>query len=757
MPADAPNATADRPELIHSLITRLLITCVGLTALAVLAAVLITEFIGRHMADQAVRDALERAGSVQISLEEERLQRLSLSANLFVNDPYFSAYVAEAATSGDTLSILDQLDERQRDLGFDMAMVLDPDGQVLVRTDRPTIDGSEDLSSDPLIAQALENYEAYGIWRTDQGLYEAVVVPLGTGGTLLVFLVTAYQFDEARAQAMSIVQGTDIAIFDRAAGEPVLATSTLRPQDAGQLTEALQRQPELFDSVEPCEITFANRRWLASILPLENAQGTAVGSALSLASYDQQLAPFRRLGTLLLWVGVAVVLLVSGLMYWLLRRLLSPLPSLAATATAAARGHYDVELGHKAKRDEIGMVSRAIDHLLAELREKRDMEDYMRDLASHLPEAPALSASTVLPSSVLPSSVLPSSVVSPGTGLAGVPGAPTGVASAPTGIAPGAGGEAPTVVFSNPTASTSVGTAAQPSVAAATGAPVTGQTATATSTGGALFGSRFELRAVLGAGGMGMVYLAHDRDLDEAVALKMLKEEAQVDAENFARLKRELKLARKIAHPNVLRTYDFGEVNGLPFITMEYVRGIDLRKLLERRGALPWNAGLRLARQLCRGLDAAHQQGVLHRDIKPENIIVDATGNAKLMDFGIARPIQRMAGDVGHTRPGSVVGTPFYLAPEQLKGEEPDARADIYACGVVFYELFTGVQPFGDETNIIKLLTRKAQEDPAPPRQFVGDLPAPLDALIMRCLQREPAGRYASAQMLQEALDAIRV
>ena len=194
---------------------------------------------------------------------------------------------------------------------------------------------------------------------------------------------------------------------------------------------------------------------------------------------------------------------------------------------------------------------------------------------------------------------------------------------------------------------------------------------------GSVLAERFEILSELGAGGMGVVYKARDRTLNELVALKMLKHDAFAGSEQLERLKDELRLARKISHPNILATFDFGEADGFPFISMEYVRGITLKDLLDQSGSLPLSAGLRLARQLCRGLRAAHSKSVLHRDIKPENMIIEPNGNAKLMDFGIARPIKRSR--TTQTQANALVGTPFYLAPEQLEGVEPDERADIYA------------------------------------------------------------------------------
>jgi serine/threonine-protein kinase len=251
---------------------------------------------------------------------------------------------------------------------------------------------------------------------------------------------------------------------------------------------------------------------------------------------------------------------------------------------------------------------------------------------------------------------------------------------------------------------------------------------------------------------MGVVYKARDRELDDLVALKMLKREVADDTGLLERLKSELKLARKITHPNVLRTFDFGEVNGLPYISMEYVRGITLRYLLDREGRLPYSAGLRLAKQLCAGLGAAHAGGVIHRDIKPENLILDHAGNAKLMDFGIARPAKRLAG--GQTQAGLIVGTPEYLAPEQLEGKEADHRADIYACGCVFYEMFTGHLPFTGD-NPMQVILKHMHEAPLVPSVHWSEIPRELERIILKCLEKDPAKRYRDVRALQADLEQL--
>jgi serine/threonine-protein kinase len=262
---------------------------------------------------------------------------------------------------------------------------------------------------------------------------------------------------------------------------------------------------------------------------------------------------------------------------------------------------------------------------------------------------------------------------------------------------------------------------------------------------GAVVAGRFEIVSRLGQGGMGVVYKARDRELQELVALKMLRPDKWSDQDLIERLKQELKLARRISHGNVLRTFDLGLLDGVPFISMEYVRGLTLRTLLDRLAPgerLPFTAGLRLARQLAQGLAAVHGCGVIHRDFKPANVILEPTGNAKIMDFGIARFSQRF--EAGQTTAGAIIGTPGYLAPEQLEGGEVDPRTDLFAYGVVLYEMFTGRLPFQGES-LAAILMQTLNGEPTPPRTLWPEMPPALERILLRCLARSPADRYPRA------------
>ena len=271
---------------------------------------------------------------------------------------------------------------------------------------------------------------------------------------------------------------------------------------------------------------------------------------------------------------------------------------------------------------------------------------------------------------------------------------------------------------------------------------------------GSKFAGRYEIKDLLGIGGMGMVYRAWDAELGETVAIKTLRMDAvQSEPAALERFKQEIRLARRITHRNVVRTHDLGEVDGLYFITMEYVEGHSLKHLIQKRGSLPVNVTLTVGKQLCRALEVAHEQGVIHRDIKPQNLIVAPSGTLKVMDFGIARLAKQTE---GMTQVGMAVGTPEYMAPEQLLGADVDFRADLYATGAVLFESLTGRPPFVADSQI-SLVAKTLEEAPPPPSSLNAEVPAPLEALILRALSKDPTERPQSALLLFEELDAIAV
>jgi eukaryotic-like serine/threonine-protein kinase len=273
---------------------------------------------------------------------------------------------------------------------------------------------------------------------------------------------------------------------------------------------------------------------------------------------------------------------------------------------------------------------------------------------------------------------------------------------------------------------------------------------------GQTFAGRYRIESILGRGGMGVVYKATDAQLDETVAIKTLPGDVMTRSpEDLERFKREIRLARKITHRNVLRTYDYGEADGVYFISMEYVRGYTLNELMDEAPGrqMPTRATIGISRQICRGLQAAHEQGIIHRDIKPQNVLIDAKGEIKLMDFGVARMAEVPE---AMTQQGMIVGTPHYMSPEQVQGKQLDARTDVYAMGVLLYELVAGRRPF-ESSSLTGILTAHITEKARPPIETRPDIGRELNAIVMRCLEKDPKARYADAGGLLADLDRVQM
>ena len=263
----------------------------------------------------------------------------------------------------------------------------------------------------------------------------------------------------------------------------------------------------------------------------------------------------------------------------------------------------------------------------------------------------------------------------------------------------------------------------------------------------ALVGERYAIGETLGSGGMAIVYRAFDRELEREVALKVMAENRAADEELKERFLRESRIAARLSHPNVVNVYDCGEADGRPFMVMELVEGVTLADEIDRRGRFHVPEAVELVRQVCAGLEHAHEHGLIHRDIKPRNLILRPDGLVKIADFGIARAVD----GTQLTAAGTVLGTAVYAAPEQASGERVTTAADIYSVGAVLYELISGEPPFTFE-NLPELVLKQRTGRIRSLRDLVDDIPSRIDELVVRCLSPEPGARPASAAAVAEEL-----
>jgi len=865
-----------------SLGTRIFLVTSLLIALSVGASVAVTALLVRNIARRSALDSLQGTAAAQETLQSAYYDQLKLISQLLVEEPYLKAYIAEAQSQKETASILDLLGSHQAAYKFTFAMVLDPSGRVIARTDNPA--SRQDLSQQALIREALSGpTESAGVWREGDHLYYAVAVPMTQAFELFGYMVTAFEITNASAKRVTSPSGGDVAFVASDPNGVRVVASTLDPSLQQPLAAALttlsgSKPLTARGQGEPREVELLlnDAPWMALLSQLSDAAGRPVGNTVALASMSREMAPFRRIEEVVLLSGLAALLIAPFLSLAFARRTLQPVRRLVEATAAARQGDYNQRIVAE-HADEIGQLAGAFDQLMSDLREKRDMETYVTELSRNMPEpAPArvvigapqardsllmgielrgyanphleAGADQVIERLGLAMQHLEATITAAGGQIEGIAGhrvlarfdrgrRPLGPLAAAAEIlqphsvwADETGSEAPSIALAAGTVVTGPVTWGDQSERGMVGQPVqqlesllreatpgdlvlgrdvyqqlreyfvragyelaprrglispqpiyvltadlaarlaSSQTVTPageaeadageeaallTLSGvapGTLMGRRFQVLSVLGTGGMGVVYKARDRELDDLVALKVLRRDLWGDRAQLERMKSEIKLARKITHPNVLRTFDFGELDKVAFISMEYVRGVTLRYMLDQAHRLPYSAGLRLGKQLCSGLGAAHAVGVIHRDIKPENLILEPTGNAKLMDFGIARPVSRLT--PGQTQAGFVIGTPQYLAPEQVQSGDIDTRADIYSAGVVLYEIFTGDVPFRAGT-AMEVLVKHLQEEPPAPSSRWAEIPPRLEAAILRCLRKDPAERFQTVEELHRELEAM--
>jgi serine/threonine-protein kinase len=658
-----------------SLTTKIFLATAAVVAAVLGATLVVANMSARRTADQSVNKTLAATRDLVSTQLAAREKMLRGSAEVFVQNSQFRSII-ESKSAGDAL---DQAQEAKTQTGADWIQLTDDRGIRTAKTDDPTA-LADTLTGSALIGKALEGQTVVGYGNpTDTSLFQAVSVPIIGAARVVGVLMAVRWLDSTFAVEVRRAGGSEVDIVFFAldgTNQPRAVASTLgRGPDVTRLLADIAGADMTADSTMRVERDINNHHFVGLVFPLKAASGHDVGGVIVLRDRDKEFAAFNRLEAILL-VGGAAGLVIAGLLsFAIARQITRPVGQLVDATRRAAEGDYSADIDVNAT-GEIGTLADAFRAMLADLRDKAALIEFLGGSSPDMAKTVRIQASTRSAQAVHQSGITP----------------------------------------------------------------------------GARFAQRYEVKEMLGVGGMGMVFKAVDSELNEVIAIKTLKQDIlSKDTSALDRFKSEIRLARKISHRNVVRTYDFGEFSGVYYITMEYVEGKSLKELISTRGRLPVAATLTVAKQLCRALEVAHEQGIIHRDIKPQNMVVEPDGVLKVMDFGIARLAKRQS---GMTQQGVVVGTPEYMAPEQLMGDTIDVRADIYAAGCVIYECLTGGTPLTAE-NQITLIAKVLDEMPIPPRVVNHEVPQALSDLVMRTLSKKPAERPQTAIELHDLLAAI--
>jgi eukaryotic-like serine/threonine-protein kinase len=663
--------------------------------IAVGGAVAVSAIRSRTVADAKIAEDLKKAGPGWESFQQNRYEELHRSLAVVLNNAgtisMMSTLVPETGRP-DPATVFDTLKREQASsVRADFLIATTPEGQGLARTDRP-LPYTADLSNVPTIAGAMQGAQTEGIWLSGGKLYHVVAAPVLEGGAhLRGVIAAAFQINDEVARNLEQLLNTQVVFLADAAkqAEPakaVLAASTMGPA-SGAAARAVEGRNDLVQAVLRGGKTIGP-------LALDVSGDTYLAYLLPIRSSTDQIvgaamAMRSRERELAPFRQIRNITILVGLASLVFAFILSFFLARRITGPVGrlVRATEAVRVGNL---DPPDLPVDSQDEIGILARSFRAMLEELREKAALEQYVASLN------------------------------------------LTPGVGGEFAETVAAGRLQATPTGVGHEPEV-------------------GRLFASRYEIQSVLGKGGMGVVYRAHDRDLDDAVAIKTLRGEAlTADPTLLDRFKQEIRLARRITHPNILRTHDLGESGGLRYLSMEFVKGLTLKQLIEAGDILPTPVGLRIAKQICAGLAAAHEVGVIHRDIKPQNILIESTGGLKIMDFGIAR----LKEEHGMTAEGTVVGTPDYMSPEQARGKPLDFRSDIYSTGVVLYEVFTGTPPFDGDTPLAVVL-KHIQENPPSPQARNPKIDPKISQIVLKCMQKDPKDRYQTINELYEALTKV--
>ncbi|GHA06724.1 hypothetical protein GCM10008090_15490 [Arenicella chitinivorans] len=670
----------------------------------------------RQVSADTIGQSLRQSSTVLDTKIESRFNSIGEVARSIARDSRILPLVYES----EVLTLQDQSQEFQKQLDFDILFFTDGVGNILARSDRPDAVGQNMAGKAPFFDTALSGKSGQGYFVSQGRLMQIVTEPIFDNvatdvvrGTVAV----AYEFSNAMANEIVSLTVSDIGFFSfaRDASRQVSGVNNIYVTDDALSTALNQyfkddsmRWRPMFDTkaaVQNMQMTLNEQEYFAVARRVGNAGGDPLGFVLILRSSADLLAPFTRIQNTVLVIGGLCLIVAFMLAAFVAFRISRPIIELVSVTGDIREGVFPSKDSAPKTNDEIGVLYRAVVDMGNTLKEKAELENYLAQMSNELNTDTALTNSDL------------------GVGMA------LDDTLKPGGVA----------------------------LMSAEAAPVADHTAVGKSTPsiapGTVIADRYEVLKPIGRGAMGLVLLVQDRDLDERTALKLLPRDLFSDNDALS-IKEEIRLARRITHRNILRTFDMGSWDGFTYISMEYVPGYDLDFLLKKRGAQDRYIALLMGRQICSAMNAAHEEGVIHLDLKPGNMMVNRQGILKIMDFGLARSVASQEVRSADQTGTQIMGTPRYMAPEQFLHEELDQRTDIYAIGIILYTLLSGEPPFTHQ-DYMKLAEMHVHQDLPLIQGVDGLITGELDQIIRKATEKNPANRYQSVREMLEQLSQV--
>ncbi len=653
----------------------------------------------RQVSGETIGQSLQQSSTVLDTKIESRFNSIAEVARSVAKDSRILPLVYES----EVLTLQDQIQEFKNKLDFDILFFTDGSGNVLARSDRPQAIGQNMAGKTPFFDDALAGKSGQGYFLSQGRLMQIVTEPIFDNVATDVVRGTvalAYEFSGEMANEIVSLTVSDIGFFSFARDQNrqisgvnsiYVTDDPLKQSLDGYFQQSDNNWQPIFDGanlVHNFQTTLNGEEYFAVARRVGNPGSKPLGFVLILRSSADLLAPFTSIQNTVLVIGGICLIVAFILAGFVSFRISRPIVELVSVTGDIQDGKFPDKNAAPKSNDEIGMLYRAVVDMGNNLKEKAELENYLAQMSNEL------NVDTSLAQDAANATIL------------------------------GASASSELEVPIDDKSSIALGT---------------------------LIDNRYEVLQLIGRGAMGQVFLAQDRDLDEKTALKLLPREL-FDNNSAISIKEEIRLARRITHRNILRTFDMGNWGDYTYISMEYVAGYDLDQLQKTRGAQDVYIALLMGRQICSAMNAAHEQGVIHLDLKPGNMMVNQQGILKIMDFGLARSVANQ--DRGNANNTELMGTPRYMAPEQFLNEELDQRTDIYSIGIILYTLLTGSPPF-THSDFMKLAELQVHQDLPEIKGVDGLITGPLEQIIRKATEKDPADRFQTVREMLERLSEV--